>query len=111
MKRYDVRGNGDGGPRRTDTLAAHKRNRRRRNGGAWKKALVWAVTAWTLGMAPAAQANPVLDAAGAGVTVNGLNTANVAISSTASDNLIKWVDFSVGKNETVAFDGNMVGLR
>ncbi|MBQ7515877.1 MAG: filamentous hemagglutinin N-terminal domain-containing protein [Schwartzia sp.] len=64
------------------------------------------MTAWTLGMAPAAQANPVLDAAGAGVTVNGLNTANVAISSTASDNLIKWVDFSVGKNETVAFDGN-----
>ena len=88
--------------REDDALVIQKRNSFRRNSSPWRKALTWAVTAWTLGMAPAVYAHPVLDAAGAGVAVTG--TTDMSVTSTATNNLIKWVDFSIGSGEKVAFD-------
>jgi len=90
--------------RADDALVIQKRNSFRRNSPRWRKALAWAVTAWTLGMAPAVYANPVLDAKDAAVAITG--TTNMSITSTATNNLIKWVDFSIASGETVAFDAN-----
>lgn len=76
---------------------------RKRKGEKWKKALAWAVATYTLGMAPVAFALPVLDAKDAAVRIanvtNGLN-----ITSGAANNVIQWVDFSIGKNESVNFN-------
>jgi len=91
-------------------LVIQKRNSSRRNSPRWRKALAWAVTAWTLGMAPTAYAlgggaYPILDAAGAGVTVTG--TENMSITANLnSNNLIKWVEFSIGEHNSVTFDAN-----
>lgn len=92
--------------REDDALVIQKRNSFRRNSSPWRKALTWAVTAWTLGMAPTAYANPVLDSKDAAVAITGLGTSNVAISSSETNNLIKWVDFSIASGEKVAFDAN-----
>ena len=92
--------------REDDALVIQKRNSFRRNSPRWRKALTWAVTAWTLGMAPTAYANPVLDSKDAAVAITGLGTSNVAISSSETNNLIKWVDFSIASGEKVAFDAN-----
>lgn len=91
--------------RRADAaLVIQNRNSFRRNSPRWRKALAWAVTAWTLGMAPAVYANPILDSKDAAVAITGLGTSNVAISSSETNNLIKWVDFSIASGEKVAFD-------
>ena len=96
--------------REDDALVIQNRNSFRRNSPRWRKALTWAVTAWTLGMAPTAYAlesgaYPILDAAGAGVTVTG--TTNMSITANPnSNNLIKWVEFSIGEHNSVTFDAN-----
>lgn len=91
--------------RRADAaLVIQNRNSFRRNSPRWRKALAWAVTAWTLGMAPAVYANPILDAKDAAVTISG--TTNMSITSGAENNLIKWVDFSIASGEKVTFDAN-----
>ena len=61
-----------------------------------------ALTAGTPGFAPVLHAHPILDAAGAGVHIDG--TANMSIDSSLENNVIKWVDFSIGSEEKVAFD-------
>lgn len=65
-----------------------------------------AVGAWLLagafGVTPSAAAHPILDAKDAAVSISG--TADMSITSAAANNLIKWVDFSIGKNEKVTFD-------
>lgn len=105
MRSY-VRGE-DGAPRRIDNPVASKRNRFQNHGAKWRKALAWAVTAWTLGMAPVVCASnaalPVLDAKDAAVSIV-TNGDVMNINSGAPNNLIKWVDFSIGSGETVAFD-------
>ena len=53
---------------------------------------------------PAAFAHPILDAKDAAVSISG--TTNMAITSGAPNNLIKWVDFSIGSGESVTFDAN-----
>ncbi|MBR1760157.1 MAG: filamentous hemagglutinin N-terminal domain-containing protein [Schwartzia sp.] len=53
-------------------------------------------------MAPAVYANPILDAKDAAVSISG--TADMNITSGAANNLIKWVDFSIGSGESVTFD-------
>ncbi|MBO4852514.1 MAG: filamentous hemagglutinin N-terminal domain-containing protein [Schwartzia sp.] len=53
---------------------------------------------------PVACANPVLDVKDAAVTITG--TSDMSITSTAANNVIKWVDFSIGSGEKVAFDTN-----
>ena len=50
---------------------------------------------------PTAKANPVLDAKDAAVSISG--TSDMSITSSATNNLIKWVDFSIGSGEKVAF--------
>ena len=92
--------------REDDALVIQKWNSFRRNSSPWRKALAWAVTAWTLGIAPAVYANPILDAKDATVAITGLGTSNAAISSSETNNLIKWVDFSIASGEKVAFDAN-----
>ena len=63
-----------------------------------------ALLAGAFSIVPKAEANPVLDAKDAAVSISGLNTANMSITSGAENNLIKWVDFSIGQNESVTFD-------
>ena len=65
-------------------------------------AICAALTAGTLGFAPVLYAHPILDAAGAGVHIDG--TTNMTITSEATNNVIKWVDFSIGSGEKVTFD-------
>ena len=48
---------------------------------------------------PVTEANPVLDSKGAAVSIAG-------ITSTAAKNVIKWIDFSIGAGEKVAFDSH-----
>lgn len=52
---------------------------------------------------PSANALPILDAKDAAVSIDTSVANTMSITSTAANNLIKWVDFSIGKNETVAF--------
>ena len=55
-------------------------------------------------VAYALPANPTHDEA---VTIaNSNNNLDMDISSTEADNVIRWVDFSIAKGETVAFDTN-----
>jgi len=63
-----------------------------------------ALTAGTLGFAPVLYAHPILDSKDAAVSISG--TADMSINSTATNNVIKWVDFSIAKGEKVAFDAN-----
>lgn len=63
-----------------------------------------ALLAGAFSIVPRAEANPVLDAKDAAVSISG--TTNMNITSGAVNNLIKWVDFSIGKNESVTFDAN-----
>lgn len=65
-------------------------------------AICAALAAGTLGFAPVLYAHPILDAAGAGVNITG--TTNMTITSEATNNVIKWVDFSIGKTEMVNFN-------
>lgn len=60
-----------------------------------------ALLAGAFSIVPRAEAHPILDAAGAGVTITG--TTDMSVTSTATNNLIKWVDFSIGSGEKVAF--------
>ena len=53
---------------------------------------------------PVTEANPVLDSKGAAVSIAG--TTDMSITSTAANNVIKWIDFSIGAGEKVAFDGH-----
>ena len=52
---------------------------------------------------PSANALPILDAKDAAVSIDTSVANTMSITSTAANNLIKWVDFSVGKDATVAF--------
>ena len=69
-------------------------------------AVCGALVAGTLGFAPVLYANPILDSKDAAVSISGLNTSDMSINSTATNNVIKWVDFSIGSGEKVAFDTN-----
>lgn len=60
-----------------------------------------ALLAGAFSIVPRAEANPVLDAKDAAVSISG--TTNMNITSEATNNLIKWVDFSIGSGEKVAF--------
>ena len=53
---------------------------------------------------PVTEANPVLDSKGAAVSIAG--TTDMSITSTAANNVIKWIDFSIGAGEKVAFDSH-----
>lgn len=61
-----------------------------------------ALLAGAFSIVPRAEANPVLDAKDAAVSISG--TTNMNITSEATNNLIKWVDFSIGSGEKVTFD-------
>ncbi|MBO6236889.1 MAG: hypothetical protein J6N22_09260, partial [Schwartzia sp.] len=63
-----------------------------------------ALLAGAFSIVPKAEANPVLDTKDAAVSISGLNTANMSITSGAQNHLIKWVDFTIGKNDSVTFD-------
>ena len=65
-------------------------------------AICAALTAGTLGFSPVLYAHPILDSKDAAVSIE--TTGNVMdITSTAQDNLIKWVDFSISGGKTVDF--------
>ncbi len=64
--------------------------------------LALAFCAWAWGVSPTAQALPVLDEKDAAVRINVTGTT-MNIDSSQPNNLIKWVDFSIQKGETVNF--------
>lgn len=53
---------------------------------------------------PMTEAQPVLDSAGTGVSISG--AADMFISSSTRNNIIKWVDFSIRTGDRVVFDNN-----
>lgn len=63
-----------------------------------------ALTAGTLGFSPVLYAHPILDSKDAAVSISGLNTSDMSINSSLENNVIKWVDFSIGSGEKVTFD-------
>ncbi len=73
----------------------------------WKRltaAVCAGLMAGAVSFLPVVEGHPVLDSKGTAVSISG--TANMNITSTAANNVIKWVDFSIGKNEKVAFDAH-----
>lgn len=68
-----------------------------------KKKIVSAFGAWAIGMVSTACALPVLDTKDAAVRIDVSGKA-MNISSTATNNIIHWVDFSIAGGEKVAFD-------
>ncbi|MBO6267328.1 MAG: filamentous hemagglutinin N-terminal domain-containing protein, partial [Synergistaceae bacterium] len=71
-----------------------------------KKRLALAfVGIWAFGMSSTACALPVLDTKDAAVRINTSGQV-MNIGSSAVNNVVKWVDFSIAGGETVAFDKN-----
>ena len=71
-----------------------------------KKRLAQAfVGIWAFGMSSTACALPVLDTKDAAVRINTSGQV-MNINSSAVNNVVKWVDFSIAGGETVAFDKN-----